>query len=386
MAMPAVAAPDADFRPRRAVPAADRLPRRILMTTDTVGGVWTYSLELAAGLAAHEVEVVLVVHGPAPDAAQRAKVAALPNAVLVTSGIELEWRDGRGIPDRASADRLHDLERRHAPDLVHLNGFRDAVLDWPVPVIVVAHSCVHSWWRACRGEPAPTSWGAYGRAVAAGLARATAVVAPTAAFLAEMEAIYGRLPTARAIHNGTTPRQTFPTSEREPVILTVGRSWDEAKNIRLLEQVAPSLAWPVRVIGEPPAQRSPHLDWQGRLPPRQVHAAMATAGIYCSPALYEPFGLAILEAAAHGVPLVLGCIPSLVELWDEAALFVDPHDAATLTAALDALIADPALRHELGRAARHRAAHFTSGRMMAAYRALYAELLAADRPLELPRS
>ena len=42
---------------------------RVLMTTDAVGGVWAYALELATAL---RVEVVLAVLGPAPDPDQRA--------------------------------------------------------------------------------------------------------------------------------------------------------------------------------------------------------------------------------------------------------------------------------------------------------------------------
>ena len=371
----------------RAAPMAQagaRAPRRLLMTTDTVGGVWTYSLTLAAGLASAGIEVILAVHGPPPDRAQRAAAAALPNTTLVTSGVELEWRDGRGAPDRAALSALAGLERRFQPDLVHLNGYRDALVDWSVPVVIVAHSCVRSWWRACRSEALPASWAAYGSAVEAALARAASVIAPTHAFLAELEACYGRLPAARVIHNGTT--SPVASRQREPVVLTVGRLWDEAKNLRLLERVAADIAWPVQVIGDPPARRGAALDWRGRLPPADVHAAMAGAGIYCAPALYEPFGLAVLEAAARGAPLVLSRIPSLVELWDDAALFVDPHDHETLKVALDRLIGDAALRRQLGAAARRRAGKFGTARMVAAYQDLYAELLATSCAEERRRS
>ena len=44
-------------------------PRRILLVADCVGGVWQYSLELAAGLVREGVKVVLAVPGPAPNAA-----------------------------------------------------------------------------------------------------------------------------------------------------------------------------------------------------------------------------------------------------------------------------------------------------------------------------
>ena len=48
---------------------------KILMTADAVGGVWTYALDLAVGLAPRGVEVVLAVLGPAPSPRQRAAAA-----------------------------------------------------------------------------------------------------------------------------------------------------------------------------------------------------------------------------------------------------------------------------------------------------------------------
>jgi glycogen synthase len=36
---------------------------KVLMTTDNIGGVWTYALAMAHGLKKHGVEVVLAVIG-----------------------------------------------------------------------------------------------------------------------------------------------------------------------------------------------------------------------------------------------------------------------------------------------------------------------------------
>ena len=55
---------------------------------------------------------------------------------------------------------------------------------------------------------------------------------------------------------------------------------------------------------------------------------MARAAIFVSSSVYEPFGLAVLEAAGSGAALVLSDIPTFRELWDEAALFAPPGDAA----------------------------------------------------------
>jgi glycosyltransferase involved in cell wall biosynthesis len=72
---------------------------------------------------------------------------------------------------------------------------------------------------------------------------------------------------------------------------------------------------------------------------------------------------------------VLADIPSLRELWDGAALFVDPGDAGRLRRTIQGLIDHPAQRLALARAARDRAVQRTSARMADRYLALYRSLL-----------
>src|SRR6059058_5946721 len=72
------------------------IPRRILMTADTVGGVWTYCLELAASLATSGIEILLATMGKRPSAEQRAEAAQLENLTLVESEFRLEWMDEPG--------------------------------------------------------------------------------------------------------------------------------------------------------------------------------------------------------------------------------------------------------------------------------------------------
>jgi glycosyltransferase involved in cell wall biosynthesis len=75
----------------------------------------------------------------------------------------------------------------------------------------------------------------------------------------------------------------------------------------------------------------------------------------------EGFGLVYLEAGAHGLPVVahdIGGVSDAVTHGD-TGLLVEPGDAAGLTAAFSRLIADPALRHQLGSAGRRRAVEHT---------------------------
>jgi glycosyltransferase involved in cell wall biosynthesis len=102
---------------------------------------------------------------------------------------------------------------------------------------------------------------------------------------------------------------------------------------------------------------------------------MAETAIFAAPARYEPFGLAILEAARAGCALVLSRLPSLLELWSDSARFVAPGDAQDLRRELQGLIDDPDALQRLQQAARERAARYTRSRMLGGYSAVYRQLL-----------
>jgi glycogen(starch) synthase len=361
-------------------------PGRILMTADTVGGVFTYAAELCRGLQAHGVQVVLATMGARLTRAQRAVIAALGNVELCESDYRLEWMAWPWADVDAAGDWLLQLEATHAPDVVHLNGYAHGALPWRAPVLVVAHSCVLSWWRAVKGEDAPPEWSVYARRVAAGLARADLVVAPSRAMLDAVARLYGHLVHERVVHNGRTPH-ALHTGPKEPLVLSAGRLWDEAKNLAALHACHALLPWPVYVAGptQPPdgsAGDTALASWLGLhalgpLSAEDMAAWLGRAAIYALPARYEPFGLSVLEAALAGCALVLGDIDSLRELWGDAAVFVPPDDPEHLAHAIDALARDPDRRsHLAGRAAEH-ARRYTAARMTRQYLDVYAELMRA---------
>lgn len=387
---PASATPPSRHTAFVPAPAA---PRRVLMTADPVGGIWTYMLVLARALIAAGVEVVVASMGAPVSASQRVAFERLgPRATLHENHRRLEWMDNPWDDVAATGDWLLELERKHRPDLVHLNGYAHASLPWRAPVVVVAHACVYSWWRAVHHCYPPPIWHRYHESVARGLRAARLVVAPTRAMLSALVAQYGELPAARVIPNGRDPLPS-PGLLRENVVLGVGRLWDEAKNLRALADVAPSLPypWTVRLAG---AVRSPGgdlvnlpgVELLGQLPDHSLGAHFDRATIYALPARYEPFGLSVLEAALAGCALVLGDIPSLRENWDGAAIFVAPDDRVALRAAILDLINHPAIRGRLVAEAKKRAALLTPARMSAAYLDAYAHLVGArlDRALSAP--
>src|SRR5436190_15714449 len=96
---------------------------KVLMTTDTVGGVWTYAIDLAKALQSHDIEFELATMGAPLSPHQRAAAESLPNVHIHESAFKLEWMDDPWR-DVAEAGRwLLDLEQETSPDLIHLNGY-----------------------------------------------------------------------------------------------------------------------------------------------------------------------------------------------------------------------------------------------------------------------
>jgi glycogen synthase len=364
-------------------------PERILMTADTVGGVWTYALELCLSLHPYGVEVILATMGPEPNPTQRRQAESLENVQLLTSRYQLEWMPDPWSDVNSAGAWLLDLETRFNPDVVHLNGYAHGALPWRAPLLVVGHSCVCSWWESVHREPAPALRDPYRHAIRAGLQQADLVVAPTNAMLQALVRHYGPLPRTQIIPNGRSLETPFAAA-KEPIVLSAGRLWDQAKNVAALREIADDLPWPVCVAGATADDGSlasnSNFRYLGALPASEMALWFAHASIYALPARYEPFGLSALEAALCGCALVLGDIASLREVWGDTALFVDPDSPGDLRRALARLIGDPASRAQLARAAYHRASQFTPERMARSYLQAYQTLLVNHRVMPAHRA
>ncbi len=349
------------------------------MTADAVGGVWTYALELVRALAVHGVEIDLALMGPPPGRAQRDEAGLLSNLTLHESGYALEWMDDPWQDVDLAGEWLLALAETTKPAVIHLNGCAHAALPWDRPVLVVAHSCVCSWWQGVQAETAPSRYDEYRRRVGAGLAAADVVVAPTAAMLDDLQRHYGVEIRGRVIHNAREPDQ-FSCATKAPKIFAAGRAWDPAKNLALLDAIAPQVHWPIYLAGD---CQHPGGDWAqfanvhclGKLDAAAMTARFAESAIYVLPARYEPFGLSALEAGLCGCALVLGDIPSLREVWGDAAFFVEPNDGQALTTALNDLIENDASRLDLGRRALKQALDYSPSKMTRRYLAAYHDCL-----------
>lgn len=349
------------------------------MTADAVGGVWTYAVELCRGLSERGVDVLLATMGDALRADQRAEIAAIPRVMSAESGFRLEWMEDPWDDVDRAGDWLMRLADEFEPDVVHLNGYAHGALPWAQPVVVVGHSCVLSWWKAVKGEEAPASWERYREAVYAGIQKADQVIAPSAWMLRELERYYGPLGAPRVISNARTLPPVVDVM-KESFVLCVGRLWDEAKNARALALAAEGLRWPVCLVGNPQgpggvAADFPNVRLVGHRPNSEVWDLCRRASIYALPARYEPFGLSALEAAHAGCALVLGDIPSLREIWGDAAVFVDPNSPTALREAIARLIASPSELEQRRLAAKLRARRYSVKVMTEAYLDTYAELI-----------
>jgi glycogen synthase len=354
--------------------------RRVLMTADAVGGVWQYSVDLATALSDRGIETTLVILGPRMTEAQSDELVRR-NLRFVEAPFKLEWADSPWEDLARAGEWLLSLESVLRPDIVHLNGFCHASLPWKSVPIVVAHSCVRSWWRAVHGVAAPAEWDRYGDAVASGLRAARLVIAPSCAMLSALHEEYGSFGAARVISNGRecVDHMAGESPIKTNMVFSAGRLWDQAKNVAALRDVSHELPWRVFVAGETDpgsgAQSGPNITFLGPLTNAAIARWHARAAIYALPARYEPFGLSVLEAAVAGSALVLGDIPSLRENWADAALFVHPGDRHGLASAIQALIDDPAGRKRLAARAMASARRFTVARMANAYVDAYHSVL-----------
>ncbi len=356
---------------------------RLLMTTDTIGGVWQYSLDLADGLRRHGIETLLAITGPAPDAGQRAEAEAV--ATLVDAELPLDWLCDAPAPVLAAGERLAALAARLRVDCVQLNmPTLGARTRFGVPVVAVTHGCVATWWEAARQEPLGADYRWQRALMREGLQAADAVVAPSIAYAATVARHYGlrRLPVA--VHNGRRPLGAAGEGPSAPHAFTAGRLWDGVKNTGLLDRVAGAIAAPFRAAGPVTGPHGEtvtidHLVALGRLDAATLAGELAQRPVFVSAATFEPFGLAVLEAAAMGCALVLSDIGTFRELWSDAALFVAADDAEGYATAIRRVLHDALLRRDLEQAAAERARLYIPAAMAASMAGLYESLADARR-------
>lgn len=124
------------------------------------------------------------------------------------------------------------------------------------------------------------------------------------------------------------------------------------------------------------------VEFRGRIPHHEVPAALAGFDVYAALSRAESFGVAILEASACGLPVVVSDAdgPAEVTLDGRTGLVVPREDAEAAATALLTLVADEPLRRRLGAAGReHVVEHYSWAGSVADLEALYADLVSPRR-------
>ena len=158
--------------------------------------------------------------------------------------------------------------------------------------------------------------------------------------------------------------------EGEPWILAVAmmRAPDKLASYRLLAEATGRLMhrpWRLILVGDGPERLAvekafaPVLErtrFAGLLDPQDIARFHAAADLFAWPAVNEAWGMAVLEAAGAGLPVVAGRVGGVPEIVadGETGLLAEPGDAAGFAAALERLLAAPELRQRYGRAAASR--------------------------------
>lgn len=137
-------------------------------------------------------------------------------------------------------------------------------------------------------------------------------------------------------------------------------------------QVSVLLAGP----GEAPDGLPDCARWGGWLDEAAKDSAFKGADLFAMPSLSEGLPVALLEAMARGLPIVVsrvGGVPEVVTDGTDAVL-VEPGDPAVLANRLSELVEDPERRRELGEAAAERARRLADDDVYGRLDAIYTEL------------
>ena len=163
-----------------------------------------------------------------------------------------------------------------------------------------------------------------------------------------------------------------PATSRENIVLFAGVI-QKRKNIARLVQAFEQMpaGWRMILAGatagfgareelqalEASPRRS-SIELRGHVSRAELDALYGRARIFAFPSLDEGFGMPVLEAMAHGLPVITSNISAMPEVAGSAALLVNPFQVDEIAFALQRLAHDENLRAELAAQGRKRAAEF----------------------------
>lgn len=106
-------------------------------------------------------------------------------------------------------------------------------------------------------------------------------------------------------------------------------------------------------------QAAQDIVFTGYVPAEELPVLFNAGELFVYPSLFEGFGLPVVEAMACGTPVITSRGSSLEEVAGDAAWLIDPYETESLTAGLEKLLGDPALRAAFARKGLERSKHFS---------------------------
>lgn len=179
-----------------------------------------------------------------------------------------------------------------------------------------------------------------------------------------LQASYGVPPERVTVVGGGVNFEQLPEPvllPREPLILFVGREYLRKGGDVLVEAFRKVREWNprvrLRIVGTSEPVQEPGVEVWGLIPDRRrLEEAYREATVVCLPSRHEPYGLALLEAMAYGLPCVgttVGGIPEII-VDGETGHLVPPEDPRALAIALTRVLEHSDEADALGRAGRRR--------------------------------
>jgi 2-deoxystreptamine N-acetyl-D-glucosaminyltransferase/2-deoxystreptamine glucosyltransferase len=171
-----------------------------------------------------------------------------------------------------------------------------------------------------------------------------------------------------------------PQKRADLLVTAFGRMREEADLVVVGD--GPERERVARLAGAGPAARRTTL--AGFVAHDRVPGVLAALDVLVLPSAYEEMGSVLVEAMAAGLPVVASAVGGIPEVVQDGVtgLLVPPGDADALAAALDRLVADPALRARLAAGARAHARRYAWPELAARVAAVYAA--ASDDRLPVP--
>ena len=332
--------------------------------TDSASGLGTYTRELLSALARRDDGhryLVFLPHGAtaAPALPARRVSVRLP---LRSPRMRFFLWEQAAVPVRARTER---------PDVVHWLHPGAPLWRGRTPKVVTV--CDATPWQDARYTEDRRMW-AYAVAYRFAIRRAERVITISEHSRHELAGVLGT-PAADIVRTYLgAPRRPAgqpppPRSGRPPYLLFLGGSEvrknplvavDAFARARLPEDVRLVLAGPLHtpvavhadvrgaVDRLSPGLRS-RIVLAGEVDDAELASLYAHATALLYPSEREGFGLPLLEAMALGTPVIAARATSIPEVAGDAAILVEPRDAAALAEAIERVVGDPAVAEDLRR-------------------------------------